>query len=405
VTGRLPVVLRSSRRLAAVVAAVLGLVGCSAADRAVLFASPCRGGTGAPPPVESVPGTVYAWKPHFAVEPAGGAEIGAAEPEAVPGWSDVVSLASSGFTTYAVRSDGTVWTYGLGHQGSLGDGELARHSVSAPQPVPGITDARSVHVVGSAAFAVRADGTVLAWGDGLLAHGGKRGTVRDHAGSPIPVDGLTGVHSIAPGALTALALRVDGTVAGWGVNITDVLGDRADTSVTRIDGVAGVVSLASAGGAVVAATGGGGVCAWGNNAHGLLGVTPTGGQTGRPVAVAGLGDVVQVAGGSDVAYARDRHGGVWAWGRGASGALGDGRGDDHIAAVPARVAGLPPARWIGAAGLTGYAVDLDGGLWAWGSGGPIGRYAAGAALTPVRIPLPGPVLAVSGSHALVAASA
>jgi regulator of chromosome condensation len=400
--GRLPVVIRASRRLVTVVAAVLGLAGCSAADRAVLLAPPCRAGAGAPQPVEPVPGTVYAWKPHFAAAQEGGAGIGEDGPEVVPGWSDVVSLASSGFTTYAVRADGTVWAYGLGHLGSLGDGELARHGASTPQPVPGITDARSVHVVGSAAFVVRADGTVLAWGEGLLAHGGTRDTVRDHVGSPIPVDGLTGVHTIAPGALTALALRTDGTVAGWGINLTDVLGDRADTSLTTIEGVSGVVSLASAGGAVVAASAEGGVCAWGNNVHGLLGLTPTGGQTGRPVEVAGLVDVVQVAGGSDVAYARDRHGGVWAWGRGAAGALGDGQAADHISAVPARVAGLPPARWIGATGLTGYAVDVDGGLWAWGSGAAIGRHAPGSALTPVRIPLPGPVLAVSGSHALVA---
>ncbi|WP_211366822.1 RCC1 domain-containing protein [Pseudonocardia kunmingensis] len=282
---------RSCRRLVAAAAAgvtvVLGLAGCTAADRAVLLAPPCRGGAGAPQPVEPVPGTVYAWKPHFAAD-AGGAHIGEGEPEAVPGWSAVVSLASSGFTTYAVRADGTVWAYGLGHKGSLGDGDLSRHAVPTPQQVPGITDARSVHVVGSAAFAVRADGTVLAWGEGLLAHGGKRDTVRDHVASPIPVEGLTGVHGIAPGALTALALRVDGTVAGWGVTITEVLGERADTSVTGIRGVSGVVSLASVGGAVVAATAGGGVCAWGDNAHGLLGVSPTGGQTGRPVAVAGL---------------------------------------------------------------------------------------------------------------------
>jgi alpha-tubulin suppressor-like RCC1 family protein len=394
-----------ARRLTAAVAAglttLLGLTGCTAADRAVLAAPSCRDVPGAPARTEPIAGTVYAWQPHFRVADAASPEIGADAPEAVPGWTDVVSLASTGHTTYAVRAGGTVEAYGLGHHGSLGDGDPGRHAVAAPQPVPGITDARSVHVVGSAALVVRADGTVLVWGDGLIAHAGALDTRHDHAASPVPIDGLADVHSIADGDLTALALRTDGTVAGWGTNLTDVLGERDGTALRTVADVSGVVSLALAGAAVVAARGDGSVCAWGNNVHGLLGVTPTGGQTGRPVAVEGLVDIEQVAGGSDVAYARDRNGAVWAWGRGVSGALGDGRADDHVAAVPARVEGLPRARWIGSSGLTGFAVDVDGALWAWGSGAAIGRYSAGAALTPVRIPLPGPVLAVSGSHALI----
>jgi regulator of chromosome condensation len=155
---------------------------------------------------------------------------------------------------------------------------------------------------------------------------------------------------------------------------------------------------------VVAVTGDGGVCAWGNNVYGLLGVEPRGGQTGRPVAVPGLAGIVQVAGGHDVAYALDAAGAVWAWGRGVSGALGDGDTAEHFAAVPAVVAGLPPARWIGEWGLTGYAIDADGRLWAWGSSVPLGDLAPpGGTGRPVQIPMPGPVRSVSVTHAIVGA--
>jgi regulator of chromosome condensation len=64
------------------------------------------------------------------------------------------------------------------------------------------------------------------------------------------------------------------------------------------------------------------------------------------------------------------------------------------------VPGLPPTRWIGAHGLTGYAIDADGGLWAWGSRLVLDP-AAGAEPVPVPVPLPGPALAVSGAHAIV----
>jgi alpha-tubulin suppressor-like RCC1 family protein len=112
---------------------------------------------------------------------------------------------------------------------------------------------------------------------------------------------------------------------------------------------------------------------------------------------------VQVARGHDVAYALDSAGAVWAWGRGALGTLGDGNTADHASAVPAVVMGLPPARWIGASGLTGLAVDTEGGLWAWGATralAPVAPDTAGAS-HPARIPLPGPVLAVAGGHAIV----
>jgi alpha-tubulin suppressor-like RCC1 family protein len=285
----------------------------------------------------------------------------------------------------------------------LGDGDLGRHTVDIPQRVEGITDARSVHVVGDTALVVRADGSVLGWGGGLLVHAGRRGTLHDDVATPVPVDGLADVVDIASGDLTAFALRGDGTVVGWGMNLTDLLGDQNSTSLTTIAGVEGVVSVASAGGAALAATADGAVCAWGNNAHGVLGVEPTGGQTGRPVEVAGLTGIVQVARGHDVAYALDSAGAVWAWGRGALGTLGDGVTADHVSAVPVVVAGLPPARWIGASGLTGLAVDTEGGLWGWGSTlalAPVAPDIPGA-VQPVRIPLPGPVLAVSGGHAIV----
>jgi regulator of chromosome condensation len=350
-----------------------------------------------PPGLHQPPatGTVHTWVPH-----PGAGDRSAGDVRPVPGWNDVVSVTSTGRTTAAVRADGTVSAYGQGQRGSLGDGDPERHHAPVPQPVPGITGARSVHAVGQAFFVVRTDGTVLGWGDGFLARGGVRAGARGEP-SPIPIDGLGDVVAVAEGDLTAIALLGDGSVAGWGINITAVLGDRPGTDVTVVDGVRGVTSVASAGGAVVAATASGRVRAWGNNAHGLLGVEPSGDQTGRPVELAAPTGVVQVAGGRDVALALDAAGAVWAWGRGVHGVLGDGDAADHVSSVPRVVPGLPPARLVGASGLTGYAVDVDGGLWAWGSGLALGGLSDGAAVRPVRIPLPGPALAVSASHALV----
>ncbi|CAM5640270.1 RCC1 domain-containing protein [Streptomyces pilosus] len=320
----------------------------------------------------------------------------------MPGWTDVVSIADTGFTTVAVRADGTAWSYGTNVGGSLGHGFLERRHVYRPGPVTGIDDARAVYGNGPTFYVLRGDGTVTAWGhDRFLVNGGRR---EGRGGVPVPrrVPGTGDVVAMGPGRLNAFVLRSDGRVRGWGVNITSVLGDTRGTRPTTIARLRGVAGVASAGGAVVAVTADGRVRAWGSNAHGLLGSEPLGGRRGRPVLVAGLRDVVQVAGGSDVAYALDREGVVRAWGRGASGALGDGDTSQHASAGRVRVDGLPEIRRIAAFGLTGLALDTDGGLWGWGSGLGLGRYGADdAGRRPVRIPLPGPALDLSGRHVVL----
>ncbi|MFD6327154.1 RCC1 domain-containing protein [Streptomyces sp. NPDC058442] len=331
--------------------AVLGLAGCSKAGRAVIGAPGCPdGGSGRPEPMRPQTGAVWAYGPHF--DPPAGARAKGA----VPGWSDVVSVADSGCTTVAVKADGTVWAYGTDIKGSLGQGVHERVYEGEPRRVAGISDARSVHVGGETFFVVRRDGTVTAWGSqNILVNAGKR---EGHKGVPTPrtVPGAEDVVSMGPGSLTTFALRSDGRVLGWGINLTDVLGDEDGTGLMEVDGVEGVVDVAS-------------------------------------------------AGGEDLAFALDEDGAVWAWGRGASGVLGDGDTSEHSSAKPVRVRGLPTVRSIAAFQYTGLAVDTDGGLWGWGSGLVLGDHGKGRADgTPVRITAPGPVLEVSGRHVIVEAA-
>lgn len=378
-------------------AAVLALAGCGKADRAVLGAPGCPEGPAArPAPAPARAGTVWTWAPHFQ------APEGTPARRAVPGWSDVVSVADSGYTTAAVRADGTVWSYGVNVEGSLGHGTRERVYEAVPRQVTGIGPARAVYHSGSTFYAVLRDGRVAGWGaDRFLVEAGRR---RGHDGVSVPrqVPGVKGVVAMGPGLLNSFALRGDGRVLGWGVNLTDVLGDTDGTRLTAVRGVSGAVGVASAGEAVVAVKADGRVCAWGNNAHGLLGVEPRGGQSGRPVRVPVVRGAVQVVGGENVAYALDRDGAVWAWGRGASGSLGDGDTSDHVSARPLRVAGLPRISRIAAYQFTAYAIDTEGGLWGWGSGLALAPNAPGGTAVPVRIPLPGPAVDVSGRHVIVA---
>ncbi|MGB0112940.1 MAG: hypothetical protein WBP59_06940 [Ilumatobacteraceae bacterium] len=93
---------------------------------------------------------------------------------AVSGLTGVIDLTSAGGFTCALKSDGTVWCWGLNSDGQLGDGQSGsvthactrdggctdRRYEKSPIQVPGITDAISVHQ----SCAIRTGGKVSCWG-------------------------------------------------------------------------------------------------------------------------------------------------------------------------------------------------------------------------------------------------
>lgn len=366
-----------------------GLTSCTAADRAILQATRCSDATATPVADRHQPGRAVLMSPAVRSSlPLG----------PIAGWEEVVSVADGRTTLAAVHPDGTVSVVGVDHEGLLaGTGGGAGETV-IPRPVPGVTDAVAVAAVGSAFLVTHSDGTVTAWGEGFLADGGRRSG--DYASSPpAPVADVENVLSVSDGALSVLALRSDGGITGWGVNLTQLRGEEDGTRVRTISDAPGSVSIANPGDAAVVATGTGEVCAWGNNTHGLLGVEPPGGQTPRPVRVGTVEGVTHVAAGIDFALARDEAGRVWGWGRTVSGMLGDGTVADTSTATPQQVPGLPPVQRIFASDSASYAIDAEGGLWGWGKNRREAPYES-ADLLPRLIPLPGPAQEVSGNVVL-----
>lgn len=92
-----------------------------------------------------------------------------------------------------------------------------------------------------------------------------------------------------------------------------------------------------------------------------------------------------LAAGSQHSLALTADGTVWAWGRNAHGALGDGTQTDR--ATPQRVAGLDRVVDIAAAGARSFAVRADGTVWAWGenSTGALGIGTLTDALEPTQV--------------------
>ena len=267
--------------------------------------------------------------PTFQGEPPGPRDVCSKLPVPVVGASGrgtlahVVAIAGTSDNNLALRSNGTVWTWGINVSGQLGIGthsgpqECQPYSRYAPvgcstKPVevvgPGGKGVLShvVAIAGGADFdvALRADGTVWAWGSDAFADLGQARPGPERCYSPfadeslpcssvpVQVSGPQGVGhlrdvvgiSAEPSAygLHVMALRSNGTVWSWGIDDYGQLGngrsEEFDNLPSRVVGPNGqgylrnVVSISAGGGFSMARLANGSIWTWGENNAGQLGI-------------------------------------------------------------------------------------------------------------------------------------
>jgi alpha-tubulin suppressor-like RCC1 family protein len=144
-------------------------------------------------------------------------------PVQVTGLTNVAHIAAGRFFSLAVKTDGTVWTWGENLYGQLGNGTLTDSHV--PVQVSGLTGITSATAATGAfhCMAVKNDNTVWAWGRNTYGNLGD-GTVT-HRSTPVQMLGISDVIGLAAGTNFSLLFKTDGTFWGCGRNASGQLGD------------------------------------------------------------------------------------------------------------------------------------------------------------------------------------
>ena len=285
----------------------------------------------------------------------------------VGGFTDWVQISARSGHTAAVRANGTVWAWGAGRFGRLGDGTTTDKN-SPVSVVGGFTDWVQVSAGNAHTAAVRANGTVWAWGvnwNGRLGDG----TTTDKNSPVSVVGGFTDWVQISAGADHNAAVRANGTVWAWGNNFAGQLGDGTTTDknspVSVVGGFTDWVQISGGDSHTAAVRANGTVWAWGSNFAGQLGDNTATGRSSPVSVVGGFTDWVTVnAGGAHTAAVR-ANGTAWAWGYNSRGGLGDGTETFRTSPVSV-VGGFTDWVTVSAGFNHTAAVRANGTAWAWG---------------------------------------
>lgn len=216
------------------------------------------------------------------------------------------------FNSLAIKTDGTLWSWGANQYGQLGLGDTVTRS--SPVQIGSGTNWAVVQASNARTIAIKTDGTMWAWG--YNANGGLGVGDRVYRSSPVQIGALTTWSKISGGGNFSVAIKTDGTMWSWGSGASGVLGDNAIT------------------------------------------------YRSSPVQIGALTTWSEVSAGMTLTIAKKTDGTIWAWGQNSYGQLGL---NNLIAqSSPVQIGTLNTWLTVCATYLSSYGIKTDGTLWAWG---------------------------------------
>jgi len=306
----------------------------------------------------------------------------------------VQTVAAGQYHSLALKDDGTVWAWGYGDYGQLGDGTWA--SKYTPVQVKDsagtgfLTNIIYISAGESYSMAVKDDGSVWTWGNNNKGQLGINNT--DVKNLPVQVLGengigyLSNIAKVSAGSNFALALKDDNTVWAWGNNDSGKLGDNTEVEKwtpiqvkdsTGATFLTGINEIAASNVHSLALKSDGTVWSWGWNGNGQLGDGTNSDKATLPVQVVGVGgsgylsDVSKITTGGSHSLVLKNDDTVWAWGSNGDGQLGDNTTSSHNTPVQvldsAGTGYLSGVSVISGGQASSVAVKSDNSLvWNWG---------------------------------------
>lgn len=251
---------------------------------------------------------------------------------------------ASGYSTYMVGSDGTLYAWGLDDEGQLGDSDGVDKTTITPTPLSNVV---SIQVGGSTTYGFAcagfANGSAKCWGYISSSYTLGDGSTSTSLTGVTPTGFDENVVSLTTGYGHGCGLFANGTAKCWGYNTYGQLGNATTTSSTKpvvVSNLTTITQLSTGYNTTCARTSDGAAYCWGYNTYGQIGDGTTTSKSTPTKAIAG--DVASIASGNYHSCAVMTDGTAKCWGQNTSGEVGNAVGGTSAPNVtsPATVAGI-----------------------------------------------------------------
>jgi alpha-tubulin suppressor-like RCC1 family protein len=293
----------------------------------------------------------------------------------------------------AIKTDGTLWTWGDNTGGQIGD-NTSGSTLDRLTPVTtfvGGTNWKQVSCGYRHTAAIKTDGTLWIWGSGGNGRLGNNATTNKLTPVQTFLEG-TNWKQVACGGFHTAAIKTDGTLWTWGDNTSGQIGDNTSgtnrlTPVTTFLGgnTWKQVSCATGAAHTAAIKTDGTLWNWGQNVDGQLGDNTIINRSTPIQTLLGGTNWKQVSCGDSHTAAIKTDGTLWTWGSDVRGELGINSGTIDISTPVTTFAGGTNWKQVSCSKTHTTAIKTDGTLWTWGWNfyGELGDNTQNEIVTPV----------------------
>ena len=303
--------------------------------------------------------------------------------------TDWLKVSVGDYNTFIIKSNGTLWAMGKGSYGLLGNGSTNQSNPSLQQ-IGTATNWQKISASSDMTIGLKTDGTIWGWGQNDQYEMGNNTCCANQL-TPIQIGTANHWLDIETSlGASVFALKNDGTIWGWGLNLAGLLADNtvmARSVPTQLNTDTDWASIYVGAAHILALKTNGTLWSWGGGEYGQTGDNfPSSYYRDTPTQV-GTATWSKVFAGWKVSFGIKPDGTLWAWGLNDVGQLGIGNTTNQF--TPVQVG--TDTDWVdvvsGGAGDDQFtiATKSDGTVWAWGDN-QVGQYGNGTVGNPVYVP-------------------
>ena len=290
---------------------------------------------------------------------------------------------------FILKNNGSLWGVGQGDYGLLGNGSTTQTNTTLQQ-IGTATNWQKISASTDMTIGLKTDGTIWGWGQNDQYEMGNNTCCANQL-TPIQIGSANHWVDIETSlAASAFALKNDGTIWGWGLNLAGLLADNtvmARSVPTQLNSDTDWASIHIGAAHILALKTNGTLWSWGGGEYGQTGDGLSPSLYRSYPRQVGTDTWSKVFAGWKVSFGIKPDGTLWAWGLNDVGQLGIGNTTNQFSPVQVGT----DTDWVdvvsGGSGNDQFtiATKSDGTVWAWGDN-QVGQYGNGTVGNPVFVP-------------------